>query len=136
NDVPLLYPDIYVSDSIAVHGIQQILTLPIGSLFDEFRGKDTSPTPSPSITQQPIVLAFPAAQTVITDSVSSKDFDSINGGFHGKDTSPSPPSSITKQPIAAAAIPAGQTVMIDSESSSDSNSMFDDYHGKNVNDYD
>ncbi|KAI3861351.1 hypothetical protein MKX03_016166, partial [Papaver bracteatum] len=79
---------------------------------------------------QPIVLAFPAAQTVITDSVSSKDFDSINGGFHGKDTSPSPPSSITKQPIAAAA--AGQTVMIDSESSSDSNSMFDDYHGKNM----
>ncbi|XP_026378230.1 putative fasciclin-like arabinogalactan protein 20 [Papaver somniferum] len=135
NDVPLLYPDIYVSDSIAVHGIQQILTLPIGSLFEEFHGKDTSPTPSPSITQQPIVLAFPAAQTVITDSVSSKDFDSINGGFHGKDTSPSPPSSITKQPIAAAAIPAGQTVMIDSESSSD-NSMFDDYHGKNTNDYD
>ncbi|KAI3905957.1 hypothetical protein MKW92_043614, partial [Papaver armeniacum] len=131
NDVPLLYPDIYVSDSIAVHGIQQILTLPIGSLFDEFHGKDTSPTPSPSITQQPIVLAFPAAQTVITDSVSSKDFDSINGDFHGKDTSPSPPSSITKQPI-----PAGETVITDTGSSTDSNSMLDDYHGKNVNDYD
>lgn len=63
--------------------------------------------------------------------MSSKDFDSINGGFHGKDTSPSPPSSITKQPI-----PAGETVIIDTGSSTDSNSMFDDYHRKNVNDYD
>ncbi|MCL7040805.1 hypothetical protein MKW94_023368 [Papaver nudicaule] len=130
NDVPLLYPDIYVSDSIAVHGIQQILSLPIDSLFDEFHGKED--TPSSLITQQPIIAVFPAGRSVNIDSESSTDSNSLFNEFHGKeDTSPSPSSLITQHSIVVA-FPAGQTVNINSESSTDSNSISGDFHGKDT----